>query len=109
MDRNRMSISLAGQEFRIAAGNDEEYMRGLEAEINRRVKAVRARFPKESTSRCVLLAMLEMQDELTKLAKETSEVDRKIKELQRIRESGEEKALRAPVKRPFERKKPVGV
>ena len=104
-----MSISLAGQEFRIAAGNDEEYMRGLEAEINRRVKAVRARFPKESTSRCVLLAMLEMQDELTKLAKETSDVDRKIKELQRIRESGEEKALRAPVKRPFERKKPVGV
>lgn len=108
MDKNRMTINLAGQEFRISAGSDEAYMRSLETEINRRVKGIRTRYPKESTSRCVLLAMLEMEDELMKLKTESSEVDRKIKELRQLRDNNED-AVKAPVKRPFERKKPVGV
>ena len=49
-----------------------------------------------------------MADELNSAKAESAEVDRKISELRNLRESGESRA-KAPVKRPFERKKPVGV
>lgn len=107
MERNKMVINLAGQEFRISAGNDEEYMRRLEAGVNKRIKQVMARYPNESTMRCVLLAMLETEDELSKLNAESREVDRKIQELRQLR-GNEENPGKNPVKRPFERKKYPG-
>ena len=108
MDRKRMSIVLAGQEFRIASGDDEAYIRSLEADLNRRVREAKAKYPGETASRTVLLAMLEMEDELKTLSKEISSVDRKIEDLKRVR-TGEARTEYAPVKRPFERRKPVGV
>jgi cell division protein ZapA (FtsZ GTPase activity inhibitor) len=105
MERNKMVINLAGQEFRISAGNDEEYMRGLEEGVNKRIKQIKARYPNESTTRCMLLAMLETEDELKKLSAESKEVDRKIRELREFRGNEEKPAARTPVKRPFERKK----
>ena len=108
MNRNKMKISLAGQDFVISSGSDEQYMRSLEAEINRRIRQIQGKFPEESTSRCTLLAMLELEDELKKLEVEAEEVDRKIKELRNLRGS-ESAEPKAPAKRPFERKKPVNV
>ena len=108
MEKNRMTLNLAGQEFRLASDSSVEYMRALEAEINRRVREIQNQYPQQSTSRCALLAMLSMTDELTKLRSEFAEVDRKISELRTLRD-GEKTAVTAPVKRPFERKKPVGV
>ena len=107
MEKNRMVLNIAGQEFRITAGSVEE-TRALEAEVNRRIRAMQERYPQQSTSRCTLLAMLEMADELNELRAEYAGVDRKIAELGRLREGGE-KTVTPPVKRPFERKKPVGV
>ncbi|MBO4847805.1 MAG: cell division protein ZapA [Clostridia bacterium] len=107
MEKNRMTINLAGQEFRIASDSSVEHMRSLEAEVNRRVREMQALCPDQSTSRCALLAMLSMTDENVKLRAEYAEVDRKISELRTLR-GGETRAA-APVKRPFERKKPVGV
>ncbi|MCR5809514.1 MAG: cell division protein ZapA [Clostridiales bacterium] len=108
MDKNRMVLNLAGQEFRISSERDKEYMRELETEVNKRIKAVQLHCPDQSTSRCALLAMLDLADEYAKLKAENEEVDRKISELRSIRDGGEKKPA-APVKRPFERKKPVGV
>ena len=108
MDKNRMVLNIAGQEFRIASECDKEYMRELEAEVNRRIKKIQLRCPDQSTSRCALLAMLDLADEYAKLKAENAEVDRKISELRSMRD-GEPKQATAPVKRPFERRKPVGV
>lgn len=106
MEKNKLVITLAGQDFRISSGNDEEYFRRLEDGVNKRIKKIQARYPNESTSRCVLLAMLEMEDELKKLNAESKEVERKIQELRQFRGSEEKPAAaRPPVKRPFERKK----
>lgn len=107
MEKTRMTISLAGQEFRICSENEPEYMKALADSVNRRIREVHAQFPDQSTSRCALLAMLDMADELKKLRSESDEVDRKISELRNMR--GSEQKVQAPVKRPFERKKPVGV
>ena len=108
MEKTRMTITLAGQEFRISSENDGEYMKALAGRVNRRIREVRDQFPDQSTSRCALLAMLSMEDELYKLRAESAEVDRKISELRTMREASES-TVKAPVKRPFERKKPVGV
>ncbi|MCR5611532.1 MAG: cell division protein ZapA [Clostridiales bacterium] len=111
MERNRISVNLAGQEFRIASVSDPEYLRSLEEDLNRRVRKAKEKYRGESASRCVLLAMLEMEDELKRLSNEVNSVDRKIEELKRVRmgEKRTESGFEAPVKRPFERKKPVGV
>ncbi len=106
-----MVITLAGQEFRITSDTDEQYMRDLEAEVNRRVKQIQDQYPMESTSRCALLAMLNMSDEVIKLRSEYDEVVSKISELRSLRTPAEAN-VQPPVKRPFERassRKPVGV
>ena len=108
MEKTRMTIALAGQEFRISSENDSEYVKALANQVNRRIREVRDQFPDQSTSRCALLAMLSMADEINKLRTESDEVDRKISELRNMREAGET-SVKAPVKRPFERRKPVGV
>lgn len=111
MEKKRMVLNIAGQDFRIASENDEAYMQGLASSVNRRIKQVQEQYPMLSTSRAALLAMLGMADELNKLHSEYADVDRKIAELRNLRE-GEGNRVQAPVKRPFERagsKKPVGV
>ena len=111
MDKTRVTLNVAGQEFRLAGGDSEEYMRQLASEVNARIDEVQQQYPQMSTTRCTLLAMLNMADELKKLHSRYNEVDKKISELREAR-SGEVRAA-APVKRPFERasadKKPVGV
>lgn len=107
MEKKRTTVNIAGQEFRISSTNDGEYLQELASRINRRVRAAQAQFPDQSVSRCALLAMLEMEDELASLRAERDRVDKSLSELRRIRSAGEPSA--APVKRPFERRKPVGV
>ena len=107
MERKRMTINIAGQEFRISS-EDGEYLGELAGGVNKRIKQMQAQYPDQSTSRCALLAMLNMQDELNTLKAERDRVDSKINELRTLREASETK-VQAPVKRPFERKKPVGV
>ena len=109
MDKNRVVLNLAGQEFRISSASDAEYLRKLEAEVNSRIRKIQEQYPGESTSRCALLAMLNMSDEVIRLSEETNEFSLKLAELRSLRESGKD-AVKAPVKRPFERaRKPVGV
>ena len=111
MEKTRVTLNIAGQEFRLAAGESEEYMRDIAAQVNARIDEIQKQYPQMSTTRCTLLAMLNMADELQKLHNQYNEVDRKISELREAR-AGEVRAS-TPVKRPFERasaeKKPVGV
>ena len=77
--------------------------------VNSRIRKIQEQYPGESTSRCALLAMLNMSDEVIRLSEETNEFSLKLAELRSLRESGKD-AVKAPVKRPFERaRKPVGV
>ncbi|MBR3459663.1 MAG: cell division protein ZapA [Clostridia bacterium] len=111
MEKNRVVLNIAGQEFRLSSENEAEYMQRLAAGINRRIKEIQKQYPDQSTSRCALLAMLDMADELNTLREEHTEVDRKIAELRSMRDA-DASPVQVPVKRPFERagsKKPVGV
>ena len=109
MEKNKVVLNLAGQEFRISADRDVDYMKTLEEEVNRRVREISEQYPYQSTARCTLLAMLNTVDELCRTREESAEVMGKLTELRSLREQSSE-AVKAPVKRPFERaKKPEGV
>ena len=112
MDKTRVTLNIAGQEFRLAGGESEEYMRRIAADVNSRIDEVQKQYPQMSTTRCTLLAVLNMADELYKLRADYSELDKKISELREARAAEPVRAA-VPVKRPFERanteKKPTGV
>lgn len=109
MDKTRITVEIGGQEFRISGNESEGYIRRLAAVVNRRIADVQSQYPQLSSTKCVLLAMLNLEDEMQKLRAEYDALDQKISQLREM------PRVAAPVKRPFERertgagKKPVGV
>ncbi len=105
MDKTKLTLEIGGQTFRLSGSDSEEYMRRLATMVNRRIEDVQAQYPQLSASKCALLAMLNLEDEMQKLRAEYDSLDQKISQLRDVRTP-------APVKRPFERtdvKRPVGV
>lgn len=68
MEKNHVNLSLARQDFRIVCSETPEYMESLEMAVNARIDNIRKKYPSMSTMRIVLLAMLDMQDDIFKAA-----------------------------------------
>ena len=64
MDKNHINLCLSGQSFRIVTDDDVDYVKQLEKRINSRIESYKKRYPQMSATRCTLLAMLELEDEL---------------------------------------------
>jgi cell division protein ZapA len=99
MEKNRISIRIAGQELRLAGDESEQYMRELASDVNVRVDQIQRQYPTLSTGNAVLLVCLNMADELNKLRSDYEELDSRIAQL---RDMPRSTAPAAPVKRPFE-------
>ncbi len=106
MEKTKVTIEVGGQIFRLSGTESEEYMRGLAASVSGRIEDVQSRYPNLAANKCVLLAMLNLEDELQRLQAEYKALDEKIAQLREMPRTP------APVKHPFERmetKKRVGV
>lgn len=103
MDRNRITISLSGQDFRIVSSDSTEYIKSLEGMVNRRIAEVQNQYPSMSVNRCTLLAMLNMEDELAKVRANYEALDAKISQLREM------PRVNTPSTRAVTQKKPVGV
>lgn len=99
MEKNRSVIRLAGQEFKIAGDESNTYMQELADGVNKRISEVQKQYPMLSSGNCVLLAMLNMADELHKLRDDYDALDKRIAQL---RDMPRRETPAAPVKRPFE-------
>ena len=66
MEKSHIILKLARQDFRIVCSESPEYMKTLEAAVNTRIESIRKKYPSMSTMRIVLLAMLDMEDDLFK-------------------------------------------
>lgn len=66
MEKSHIILSLARQDFRIVCSESPEYMKTLEKAVNARIESIRKKYPSMSTMRIVLLAMLDMEDDLFK-------------------------------------------
>jgi cell division protein ZapA len=96
MEKNRVAIRVAGQEFKLAGDESEQYMRSLANDVDARIEKMQRQYPTLSTGSAVLLVCLNMADELYKLRSDYEELDSRIAQLREMPRSA------APVKRPFE-------
>ncbi len=105
MQDTRISVQVAGQNVRLRGTDDEAYIRCVAAFVDERVETIQKANSVLSTSNCVVLAALNIADELFKLRQQYAELDKRIEELRRLTTGETEEAKRAPkgpVKRPFE-------
>lgn len=96
MDKNRITVYIAGQELRLAADDSEEYIRRIAGYVNDKVDEVQGQYPNLSTANCLILAALNLSDELHKLQEDYDALDSRISELRDMPRQS------SPVKRPFE-------
>ena len=101
MDNNRTVVRIAGMEFKLTGDESQQYMDSLAEMVNAKVDEVKRTYPMLSTGNCVLLAALNMADELTKLRSDYEALD--------LREMPKRSGASAPVKRPFAAKQETGV
>lgn len=106
MENNRTVVRIAGQEFKLTGDENQQYMDSLADMVNTEVDKVKRAYPMLSTGNCVLLAALNMADELTKLRSDYEALDQRISDL---REMPRKTGAQAPVKRPFAAKQEVGI
>lgn len=96
MEKTRTLINIAGQELRLSGDESEQYLRELADDVNSRIFYVQRQYPTLGVNTCVLLACMNMADELAKLRADYDALDKRISQLREIPASA------APVKRPFE-------
>ncbi len=98
MDKNRVTVYIAGQELRLASDDSDEYIRSIAGYVNEKVDEVQSQYPNLSTANCLMLAALNLSDELHKLREDYDALDSRISELREMPRQT------MPVKRPFETK-----
>lgn len=104
MEKNRTVVRIASQEFRLTGRESEEYMQKLAVCVNKRIEEIQGMYPSLGVSNCVILAALNMADELHKAKEDYEALDARISEL---RDMPRVSAPIAPMKRPFASKQPA--
>ncbi|MEW6230108.1 MAG: cell division protein ZapA [Bacillota bacterium] len=65
--RNRVTVSIVGEDYTIRADVDPEYVKLLARVVDERIRAALAANPRLARSRATILACLSIADELQKL------------------------------------------
>ncbi|MEA5059972.1 MAG: cell division protein ZapA [Candidatus Pelethousia sp.] len=96
MDKTHITVQIAGQDFRLAGDESEVYIRKIAKYVDDKIDEVQRAYPNLSTGNCVIMAALNLSDELHKLREDYDALDSRISELRDMPRQS------APVKRPFE-------
>jgi len=96
MEKTHITVNIGGQNFRLTADESESYIRQLAGYVNDKIDEVQRAYPTLSTGNCVLLAALNLADEMHKLKEDYDALDSRISELRDMPRQS------MPVKRPFE-------
>ena len=101
MEKIRTTVRLAGQEFRLSCEESEEYIQQIAKYVNVKISEIQNMYPSLSSANAVLLASMNLADELFQLRTDYDALDSRISQLREM------PARTAPSKRPFENKQPV--
>ncbi len=101
MGKTKTVVTLAGQEFKLNCDDSEEYIQNLAKYVNKAIVNIQREYPGLSTGNCVLLASLNMADELYKLREDYEALDSRISQLRDMPRASASVG-NSPVKRPFE-------
>ncbi len=103
MNKTHVTINVAGQDMRLSSDENEEYVRKIAGYVNEKVEEIQHSYPSLSTANCLIMAALNLSDELHKLREDYDALDSRISELREMPRQ------QSPVKRPFESKATAGV
>lgn len=87
MDKTHVTINVAGQELRLSADDSEAYIRKIAGYVNDKVDEVQRSYPNLSTANCLIMAALNLSDELHKLREDYDALDSRISELREMQGS----------------------
>jgi cell division protein ZapA len=104
MDKTRTVVHVAGMELKLSGSESEDYMQMLAKYVDRKFDEIQSTYPNLSTVNCLVLASLNVADELHRLRAEYDALDSRIAQLRELPRQNV-----APVKRPFESKQPSTV
>lgn len=107
MEKTKATVRICGQEFRLSANESAEYLKKIADYVDQKAEEVQRAYPRLSTTNCVLLAALELSDELHKTKEKLAALDSRIDQLRNLPRTQSE--YTGPVKRPFESKTPTTV
>lgn len=105
MEKTRTVVHIAGQEFKLSGLDSEEYIQKIAIYLNRKVEEVQRTYPTLSTTHAVIMAALDITDELHKQKAENAAL---LEDRRELRPAQKASAPASPVKRPFESKATVG-
>lgn len=84
MEKMKTSVILCGQEFKVACDESPAYIQGIADYVNKRIEDITAQYPNLSIANAVLLATLNIADELHQLRTDYDELDSRIKMLREL-------------------------
>jgi len=110
MQKTQVTVQVGGQDIRLCGTESEEYIRSVAAYVDEKINQMQHAQSALSTSSCVMMAALNLADELFKLRQQYAELDQRIEELRNMPRTAAQstakptrsKTPKAPVKRPFE-------
>ena len=114
MHKTRVTVSVAGQTLNLCGTEDEALIRKVATYLDGGVNEIAKKHPALSTNMCLLLASLNITEELFALQQKYEELDQRIAELRQLstpaqknpQGTGAKKVLKTPVKHPFEQGAP---
>ena len=75
MDKTHTTVHVAGQDLRLSGTDSEAYIRQIADYVNQKIDEVQRAYPSLSTGNCVILAALNLSDELHKLREDYNALD----------------------------------
>ncbi len=108
MEKISVTVQIGGQQFSLSGAEDEAYIQSVAAYADEKIGEIQRTHPALSTSNCVVLAAVNIADELFKLRQQYAQLDQRIAELRAIatptplEKPTRSRAAKAPVKHPFE-------
>lgn len=109
MQGTRVTVQVAGQTLNLRGTENEAQIRTIAAYLDESVQSVQDKHPALSTNMCLILASLNITEELLELRKQYEELDKRILELRQLSMPKVpappmiKKPAKEPIKHPFEK------
>ena len=84
MEKKEITLELAGQKFLMSTTENSDYILALAERVNTRIEDIQQTHPNMNLSKCVLLALLNAEDELDKVRQNYESLDSKLTRLHEI-------------------------
>ncbi len=91
MSKTRTTVRIAGRNLNLVGDDSSEYMHELEKYINEQVRTIKRNYPSADSTACLVLATLNITDELFKMRENYEQINTRLDKLRRMSKSDNDK------------------